>query len=190
MELNSQKQASFFRVIRVFNFFTERMEKKKGKRIEGPNSFKLHNTYIYQILYNNWIIHRDLKPSNILVMGDGEEQGVVKIVEFGLGRIYQAPLKPLFNNGVVVTIWYRSPELLLGGKHYTNMWAVGCIFNELLTLKPLFQGEEVKATPTPFQLDQLDKIFKVLGHPIVEKWPTLAHLLHWQTDQQHIQGHK
>jgi cyclin-dependent kinase 8/11 len=32
------------------------------------------------------------------------------------------------------------------------MWAVGCIFAELLTLKPLFQGAEVKATPNPFQV--------------------------------------
>jgi cyclin-dependent kinase 8/11 len=70
------------------------------------------------------------------------------------------------------------------------MWAVGCIFAELLTLKPLFQGVEAKATPNPFQLDQLDKIFKVLGHPTVEKWPTLANLPCWQNDQQHIQGHK
>lgn len=144
-------------------------------------------------LHSNWIVHRDLKPSNILVMGDGEEQGVVKIADFGLARIYQAPLKPLSENGVVVTIWYRAPELLLGAKHYTSavdMWAVGCIFAELLTLKPLFQGQEVKATPNPFQLDQLDKIFKVLGHPTLEKWPALGTLPHWQSDQQHIQGHK
>lgn len=33
------------------------------------------------------------------------------------------------------------------------MWAVGCIFAELLTLKPLFQGAEVKATPNPFQVE-------------------------------------
>ncbi|KAK2391233.1 cyclin-dependent kinase G-2 [Trifolium repens] len=146
-------------------------------------------------LHSNWIIHRDLKPSNILVMGDGEEHGVVKVADFGLARIYQAPLKPLSENGVVVTIWYRAPELLLGAKHYTSarhldMWAMGCIFAELLTLKPLFQGAEVKATPNPFQLDQLDKIFKVLGHPTLEKWPSLAHLPHWQQDSQHIQGHK
>uniref|UniRef100_A0A7N0ZXN1 Protein kinase domain-containing protein n=3 Tax=Kalanchoe fedtschenkoi TaxID=63787 RepID=A0A7N0ZXN1_KALFE len=144
-------------------------------------------------LHSNWIMHRDLKPSNILVMGDGDEQGVVKIADFGLARIYQAPLKPLSDNGVVVTIWYRSPELLLGTKHYTSavdMWAVGCIFAELLTLKPLFQGAEVKATQNPFQLDQLDKIFKVLGHPTPEKWPTLVNLPHWQSDVQHIQGRK
>jgi cyclin-dependent kinase 8/11 len=144
-------------------------------------------------LHSNWIIHRDLKPSNILVMGEGEEQGVVKIGDFGLARIYQAPLKPLCDNGVVVTIWYRAPELLLGVKHYTtavDMWAVGCIFAELLTLKPLFQGVEDKSTPNPFQLDQLDKIFKVLGHPTLEKWPTLANLPHWQSNRLLIQSRK
>jgi serine/threonine protein kinase len=43
---------------------------------------------------------------------------------------------------VVVTIWYRPPELLLGGRHYTravDVWGAGCIFAELLTLRPLFQ---------------------------------------------------
>lgn len=33
-------------------------------------------------LHANWILHRDLKPSNVLVMGDGEEQGRVKIADF------------------------------------------------------------------------------------------------------------
>lgn len=54
----------------------------------------------------------------------------------------QAPLHPLSDNGVVVTIWYRPPELLLGGRHYTravDVWGAGCIFAELLTLRPLFQ---------------------------------------------------
>lgn len=38
--------------------------------------------------------------SNYQVMGEGEEQGVVKIADFGLARIYQAPLKSLSENGV------------------------------------------------------------------------------------------
>jgi len=56
--------------------------------------------------------------------------------------LHQAPLHPLSDNGVVVTIWYRPPELLLGGRHYTravDVWGAGCIFAELLTLRPLFQ---------------------------------------------------
>uniref|UniRef100_A0A2P2IU96 Cyclin-dependent kinase E-1 n=1 Tax=Rhizophora mucronata TaxID=61149 RepID=A0A2P2IU96_RHIMU len=170
----------------------------RDKLVHGINQYTV-KSLLWQLLnglnylHSNWIIHRDLKPSNILVMGEGDEPGVVKIADFGLARIYQAPLKPLSDNGVVVTIWYRAPELLLGAKHYTSavdMWAVGCIFAELLTLKPLFQGAEAKSTPNPFQFDQLDKIFKVLGHPTLEKWPTLASLYHWQHDSQHIQGHK
>ncbi|KAF7834113.1 cyclin-dependent kinase E-1-like isoform X1 [Senna tora] len=162
------------------------------REITHENVVKLVNVHINHADMSLYLAF-DYAEHDLYVMGEGEEHGVIKIADFGLARIYQAPLKPLSENGVVVTIWYRAPELLLGAKHYTSavdMWAVGCIFAELLTLKPLFQGAEVKATPNPFQLDQLDKIFRVLGHPTLEKWPTLAYLPHWQQDVQHIQGHK
>ncbi|RHZ83119.1 hypothetical protein Glove_99g357 [Diversispora epigaea] len=127
-------------------------------------------------LHANWVLHRDLKPANILVTADG----VVKIADLGLARIYQLPLQPLFNGDkVVVTIWYRAPELLLGSRHYTkaiDIWAVGCIFAELLTLRPIFKGEEAKMDSkkqVPFQRNQLVKIFEVLGKPTKEQWPTI-----------------
>uniref|UniRef100_A0A0E0F103 [RNA-polymerase]-subunit kinase n=1 Tax=Oryza meridionalis TaxID=40149 RepID=A0A0E0F103_9ORYZ len=133
----------------------------------------------------------------IMLLREINHENVVKLVNVHINHadmsLYLAFDYAEHDLYVVVTIWYRAPELLLGAKHYTSavdMWAVGCIFAELLTLKPLFQGVEAKATPNPFQLDQLDKIFKVLGHPTVEKWPTLANLPCWQNDQQHIQGHK
>lgn len=37
-------------------------------------------------MHQDWVIHRDLKPSNILVMGQGAENGVLKIADFGLAR--------------------------------------------------------------------------------------------------------
>ncbi|NXE58156.1 CDK4 kinase, partial [Casuarius casuarius] len=74
-------------------------------------------------LHSNCIVHRDLKPENILVTSNGQ----VKLADFGLARIYscQMALTP-----VVVTLWYRAPEVLLQSTYATpvDMWSVGCIF--------------------------------------------------------------
>jgi serine/threonine protein kinase len=62
---------------------------------------------------------------------------------------------------VVVTIWYRPPEVLLGAEHYTpalDLWAAACIWAELLMLRPLFQGQERKSAGNTFQDDQLDRL--------------------------------
>ncbi|KAL1916673.1 uncharacterized protein VTP21DRAFT_5377 [Calcarisporiella thermophila] len=130
-------------------------------------------------LHANWVLHRDLKPANILVTADG----VVKIGDLGLARLFHRPLQPLFNGDkVVVTIWYRAPELLLGSRHYTkaiDMWAVGCIFGELMSLRPIFKGEEAKMDSkknVPFQRNQLTKIFEILGTPTKERWPTIEQM--------------
>jgi len=137
------------------------------------------STFILSIISK--VIHRDLKPSNILINDDGTEKGVIKVADFGLARVFKAPLRRFSDDGPVVTIWYRSPELLMGTRHYTpalDIWSVGCIMYELFELKPLFKGEEVKPTnnPNPFQRDQLDKIFQVLGTPTPDQWPSMTSL--------------
>lgn len=127
-------------------------------------------------LHQNWVLHRDLKPANIMVTSEG----VVKIGDLGLARKFNNPLQSLYNGDkVVVTIWYRAPELLLGGRHYTpaiDLWAVGCILAELLALRPIFKGEEAKMDNkknVPFQKNQMQKIVEILGTPSKEKWPSL-----------------
>lgn len=55
----------------------------------------------------------------------------------------------------VVTLWYRAPEVLLGGQRYAcpiDIWSVGCIFAEMVTKKPLFHGDS--------EIDQLFRIFR------------------------------
>lgn len=121
-------------------------------------------------------------------------EGVVKIGDLGLARLFSDPLQSLYaGDKVVVTIWYRAPELLLGCHHYTpsiDLWAVGCIFAELLSLRPIFKGEEAKADNNynnnndnngsgkriiPFQKNQFQKIVDILGMPTTELWPMIQH---------------
>jgi cell division cycle 2-like protein len=111
-------------------------------------------------LHKNWIIHRDLKTSNLLM----NNRGVIKIADFGLARRYGSPLGDITQ--LVVTLWYRAPELLLGAKKYSteiDMWSVGCIFAELIHHAPLFDGKG--------EIDQLAKIFQTLGSPNEDNWP-------------------
>ena len=63
----------------------------------------------------------------------------------------------------VVTRWYRAPELLVENQSYTtaiDVWAVGCIFAEMLGRKALFPGRDY--------LHQLRLIIDVLGTPTEE----------------------
>ncbi|KAL9559725.1 hypothetical protein PS6_000595 [Mucor atramentarius] len=119
------------------------------------------------LMHDNWIIHRDLKTSNLLLNNRGE----IKVADFGLARKYGSPMGNMTQ--LVVTLWYRAPELLLGAKEYTtaiDMWSVGCIFAELLNNEALLPGRS--------EIDQLDRIFKLLGSPTEEIWPGYSQLPH------------
>ncbi|KAJ3129875.1 hypothetical protein HK100_008365 [Physocladia obscura] len=118
-----------------------------------------------ECLHNKWIVHRDLKTSNLLM----NNRGMMKVADFGLARRFGDPLGNMTQ--LVVTLWYRAPELLLGEKKYTtaiDMWSVGCIFAELVNKEPLAPGKG--------EIDQLDKIFKLLGTPTEQVWPGFLRL--------------
>ncbi|XP_014210261.1 cyclin-dependent kinase 11B isoform X2 [Copidosoma floridanum] len=116
-------------------------------------------------LHDNWILHRDLKTSNLLL----SHRGILKVGDFGLAREYGSPLKQY--TSIVVTLWYRAPELLLGAKEYStpiDMWSVGCIFAELLRMEALFPGKS--------EIELLNRIFKELGTPSDRVWPGYSKL--------------
>ncbi|ORY63539.1 kinase-like domain-containing protein [Pseudomassariella vexata] len=117
-------------------------------------------------LHDNWILHRDLKTSNLLL----NNRGQLKIADFGMARYVGDPAPPKLTQ-LVVTLWYRSPELLLGAKTYGNavdMWSIGCIFGELLAREPLLQGKN--------EVDELTQIFELCGIPTDESWPSFRRL--------------
>ncbi|KAK1384643.1 hypothetical protein POM88_022378 [Heracleum sosnowskyi] len=116
-------------------------------------------------LHDNLVLHRDLKTSNLLLNRRGE----LKICDLGMARKYGSLAKPYTQ--LVVTLWYRAPELLLGAKQYStavDMWSVGCIIAELLLNQPLFNGDN--------EIKQIDKIFRMLGTPNETSWPGFSEL--------------
>merc|ERR1739848_406214 len=83
----------------------------------------------------------------------------------------------------VVTMWYRAPEILLGKKRYAcpvDIWSLGCIFYEMLTNNPLFPGDS--------EIDQLFKIFHILGTPNTHNWPGVEELPDWNTSFPTFEG--
>lgn len=172
--------------------YHKKSERKSDKH-PPPADIRVIKSIIKQILeglaflHKNWVMHRDMKPANVLIKKRERDtsppQFCVKIADFGLARVFQSPLRPLWVDGEVVTIWYRAPELILGSRHYTraiDIWAVGCIFAEFLLAAPLFPGKELKKpkkTASIFQSDQMSKICGVLGKPN-NSWPLVKECLH------------
>lgn len=132
----------------------------------GVLFFQLHLNFYHSVCFSHNVLHRDLKPQNLLINKNGE----LKLADFGLARAFGIPVKCY--SAEVVTLWYRPPDVLFGAKLYTtsiDMWSAGCILAELADAgRPLFPGSDV--------LDQLLKIFRVLGTPTEESWPGVSHL--------------
>lgn len=118
---------------------------------------------------------RHVQPANILITA----AGLVKLADFGLARIFQAPTRPLVDDHVVVTHWYRAPELLLGSRHYTHAidcWALGTVFCELILGCYMFPGA---ATKQAFNHHMVTAIFERLGRPAPSDWPTMVEMPFW-----------
>ncbi|KAF6815801.1 Serine/threonine-protein kinase BUR1 [Colletotrichum sojae] len=122
-------------------------------------------------LHDNHILHRDMKAANLLI----NNKGILQIADFGLARHYEGPTpRPGHGagegtreyTGLVVTRWYRPPELLLHLKKYTtaiDVWGVGCVFGEMLIGKPILAGDS--------DHHQLDMIWDLMGSPTPENMP-------------------
>ncbi|RYR17392.1 hypothetical protein Ahy_B03g062153 isoform D [Arachis hypogaea] len=115
---------------------------------------------------SNRVLHRDLKPQNLLI---DRSSNALKLADFGLARAFGIPVRTFTHE--VVTLWYRAPEILLGSHHYStpvDVWSVGCIFAEMVNQRPLFPGDS--------EIDELFKIFRILGTPNEDTWPGVTSL--------------
>lgn len=115
-------------------------------------------------LHRRGVLHRDIKAANILVSNEGQ----LKLADFGLARFY-AKRRQLDYTNRVITIWYRSPELLLGETQYgpaVDIWSAACVLVEIFTRHAIFPGDGG-------EISQLDKIYAILGTPNSRDWPGL-----------------
>ncbi|TNN11100.1 Cyclin-dependent kinase 14 [Schistosoma japonicum] len=160
---------------KTLNFIFEFVHSDLSKYIENhPRGIKLHNVrlFLYQLLrglaycHDRHILHRDLKPQNLLISTQGE----LKLADFGLARAKSVPSRTYSHE--VVTLWYRPPDVLLGSTCYTaslDIWGVGCIFTEMISGVATFPGSKDS-------VDQLDKIFRIMGTPSEDSWPGVSKL--------------
>ncbi|KAG0208808.1 hypothetical protein BGX28_000351 [Mortierella sp. GBA30] len=177
-------------IVRLHQFFLEKkelhlvfelMEGNLYQLIKDQNGLKLEEfrvrSMVFQVLrglhhmHSKGIMHRDMKPENLLVTGN-----TVKIADFGLARELRS--RPPYTT-YVSTRWYRAPEVLLQSTSYSyavDLWAIGTIAAELISLKPLFPGNS--------DLDQFNRIGSVLGNP-APRFPieTSSEMMHDRTSQ-------
>lgn len=141
--------------------------------------------------HSNGVIHRDLKPSNIVLSGN--ELDEPKIIDFGLAKSAEATQTLTQSGAVLGSYYYMSPEQCAGQEadRRSDLYALGCIFYELLSGKPPFNASTIVdllrkhcsedpppllcgTHPLPAGLDQV--VFKLLQKEPADRYQTAEEL--------------
>ncbi|CAN5510977.1 hypothetical protein BH11CYA1_BH11CYA1_14620 [soil metagenome] len=127
------------------------------------------------------IVHRDIKPSNLMLIHNGDQGVIVKVVDFGLARsINVSQLDQITQIGDVLgSPAYMSPEQARGEAldRRTDIYSLGCALFETLQGKPPFSGKDsvdilvkqITSDAPEMLLTGLDPLLQVKLNKIVAK---------------------
>jgi Tol biopolymer transport system component/tRNA A-37 threonylcarbamoyl transferase component Bud32 len=127
--------------------------------------------------HHKGITHRDLKPANIM-LGEGEQHGRVKVLDFGLAKLSEAPVAaarltamptaPITGEGRILgTVAYMSPEQAEGKPidARSDLFSLGVVLYEMATGVRPFTGDT--------SLSILSSILKDTPKPVTDLNPDL-----------------
>lgn len=102
-------------------------------------------------MHSKNIMHRDIKSQNIFITRDD----ILKLGDFGIAKQLESTL---FTGTVTGTPYNMAPEVCKGNKYgfKADVWSVGIILYELITLKKPFDGSSVEALFYEIMHKQLD----------------------------------
>ena len=147
-----------------------------GRRLLPERSLEIMAGVLSALDYSHahGIIHRDIKPGNVMLTRSGD----VKVMDFGIARaVADAQATMTQGNAVMGTAQYLSPEQARGEvvDARSDLYSAGCLFYELLTGRPPFQGESAVSvayqhvSETPVPPSQVDPAVPPALDPLVLK---------------------
>ncbi|HVR19509.1 MAG TPA: serine/threonine-protein kinase [Polyangiaceae bacterium] len=123
------------------------------KRLDVPQAIHviLHVCRALEAAVARGVVHRDLKPHNVFLLADESgsvpDRPEVKVLDFGLSRVMDAPGTQLTQTGVIMgTPAYMAPEQAQGTgvDHQTDVYGVGAVLFTTLTGRPPYEAETLQ----------------------------------------------
>ncbi len=167
---------------------------RRGAMSLGQMAYVIRNlARALDAAHQKGIVHRDVKPENVIMVDTGEEQPLVKLVDFGIAKLAYKADAASGEAEILGTPMYIAPEQARNAEDvgwHTDIYSLGCVAFECVTGRPPFQAASIvemvtkhlaedPARPSsidpeiPEEIDQL--ILGMLAKEPIDR-PTLGHV--------------